>query len=140
MSQPKKPYTETVRYLMRRLLSILLLATFALPLVAPLLALAQDSDVGLPACCRRHGQHHCTMLDAGRDKSVHRVVAVCAFYPQNQAAYLMGTHPPALQPTQKAWGFPKELTPAVCTETHRRIARNRSHCERGPPSDFPAIS
>src|SRR6202012_2193715 len=77
---------------MRRLLSILLLAAFALPLVAPLLALAQDPDAGLPACCRRHGQHHCTMLDVGRENSTHRLVAVCPAWPQAAFPPTVGSH------------------------------------------------
>src|SRR5664279_6171246 len=44
---------------MRRSLSILLLVLFWL---APLAALLPGSDEArLPACCRRHGVHHCTM-------------------------------------------------------------------------------
>jgi len=46
---------------MRRLLSLVLLAAFGLPAVAPALALGQDTEASLPACCRRHGVHHCTM-------------------------------------------------------------------------------
>ena len=44
---------------MRRVLAILLLAAFGLPVVAPLLASGQDLEQSLPACCRRHGAHHC---------------------------------------------------------------------------------
>src|SRR5450759_2465885 len=44
---------------MRRSLSILLVVLFWL---APLAALLPGSDEArLPACCRRHGVHHCTM-------------------------------------------------------------------------------
>lgn len=48
---------------MRKLLSILLLATFALPLLAAIPALASTPESRLPACCRRGGAHHC-MLSA----------------------------------------------------------------------------
>jgi len=50
--------------LLRRLLSIFLVAMFGLPLVSPLLALTAKSESNLPACCRRSGQHHC-MMSAG---------------------------------------------------------------------------
>ena len=44
---------------MRRSLSILLMLVFGLgPLT---LALQQNDDASLPACCRRHGAHHCAM-------------------------------------------------------------------------------
>ncbi len=46
---------------MRRLLSLVLLLVFSLPLILPALALAQGPGANLPACCRRHGAHHCAM-------------------------------------------------------------------------------
>jgi hypothetical protein len=119
---------------MRRLLSILLLAAFALPLVAPMLALAQDPDAGLPACCRRLGQHHCTMLDGNKDPSEHRVVAVCSVYPQHKAVVVTGAKSLAAQASPRALVFSAALTPSVQAETHRRISRDRSRSERGPPS------
>jgi hypothetical protein len=119
---------------MRRLLSILLLAAFMLPMIAPVLALAQGSDAGLPSCCRRHGEHHCTMLDGEQNSAAHRIVAMCPFYPQRQAAYLTGAHPLALQPRPQIWMFAEEPACSASAETHHPIARDRSHCERGPPS------
>lgn len=44
---------------MRRILSLVLLAAFGLPAIAPALALGQDTESSLPACCRRNGTHHC---------------------------------------------------------------------------------
>ena len=47
---------------MRRHLSILIVALFFL---APLSALLPSSaEAQLPACCRRHGAHHCAMFAA----------------------------------------------------------------------------
>lgn len=46
---------------LRKLLSILLLLAFAVPLATPLLAAMQDDDAHLPPCCRRHGKHRCSM-------------------------------------------------------------------------------
>jgi len=44
---------------MRRALSILLILLFG---AGPLsFAFAASDDASLPACCRRHGQHHCGM-------------------------------------------------------------------------------
>jgi hypothetical protein len=125
---------------MRRLLSILLLAAFALPMVAPMLALAQESDAGLPACCRRHGQHHCTMLDGDKDPSTHRVVAVCAVYPQHKAVALTGAKLLAANDSRRNLVFSPALIPYVQAETYRRISRDRSRSERGPPSESFAIS
>src|SRR5579875_4141167 len=72
---------------MRRLLAILLLAAFALTVVAPAFALGEDSDASLPACCRRHGQHHCGMLRPGAvDGSGHHLTPVYAMWPQRAVA------------------------------------------------------
>jgi hypothetical protein len=46
---------------MRRLLALVLLAVFNLPLAVPI-AFASDPDSRLPACCRRNGKHHCVMM------------------------------------------------------------------------------
>ena len=46
---------------LRKLLSILLLALFGLPCASPLFASGRQAGTGLPACCRRNGQHHCMM-------------------------------------------------------------------------------
>lgn len=44
---------------MRRVFSILLALTFGFGPVA--FAFGYDEDASLPACCRRHGSHHCAM-------------------------------------------------------------------------------
>ena len=49
---------------MQRTLALLLMLLFGL---GPLTATLQASDASrLPACCRRHGTHHCAMADAMR--------------------------------------------------------------------------
>src|SRR5580698_2896929 len=50
---------------MRRILAITLLIAFGSPLVLPLFAATADPQASLPACCRRHGAHHCAMLRSG---------------------------------------------------------------------------
>jgi hypothetical protein len=52
------------RQLLRRLLSVLLLAVFGLPVVSPFFAMSTTDVARLPACCRREGKHHCTMLQS----------------------------------------------------------------------------
>jgi hypothetical protein len=117
---------------MRRLLSILLLAAFALPLVAPLLA--QDPDAGLPACCRRQGQHHCGMLDAGRDGSAHRLVAVCPAWPQRAVPSPVGSHHLVARASSAAVSPPISVpVPPQFHAAHLKT-RERLHPKRGPPS------
>jgi hypothetical protein len=118
---------------MRRLLSILLLAAFALPLFAPGLALAQDPDAGLPACCRRHGQHHCTMLRAQRDSSTHYVVAVCAAWPQRAIAPSLLIHSFVGRVSSSSVYLAINFSPADCTHRHRAATLDGAHLQRGPP-------
>jgi hypothetical protein len=53
--------------LLRKLLTILLLAFFGLPIVSPLFAESAMEAGRIPACCRRNGEHHCTMTATERN-------------------------------------------------------------------------
>lgn len=121
---------------MRRLLSLVLFASFVLPIVAPALALGQDPDAGLPVCCRRHGSHHCSML-AARQRPANTTPGFterCPFYPQHTVAPVTGAHLLLIEAPPKAAPFLSTLGPAAHAETCRRIARECSHHKRGPPS------
>src|ERR1700712_1239470 len=108
---------------MRRLLAILLLAAFGLPVVAPLLASGQDLEQSLPACCRRHGTHHCIM---GKPSNTPAISAACPSFPRQ----------PAVAPHLKLTGLlapPPQLTLPISTpsaparaETQRRLSRERT--------------
>ena len=68
---------------MRRLLSLVLLAAFGFPAVAPVLALGQDTESSLPACCRRNGAHHCSMGNMQRQStSAPALSEHCPCFPQ----------------------------------------------------------
>lgn len=134
--------------MLRRLLSILLLAVFGLPFVAPLLALGQGADAGLPACCRRSGAHHCAMSmgereqlassnGASSDSKGHRWKAPserCPYCPASVADF--SSHDAFVPSGEQAYGVDSFSHPtgAVQTESKRRIARDRSRQKRGPPS------
>ena len=114
---------------MRRLVSILLVALFwAGPLSALLPA---SADAQLPACCRRHGAHHCAMAMAenGQTPAGHSFSpAHCPRYHRSGPATLNFT--PAEQPAlaelpQAPTEFPSPRAAAL----HR--ARRQSG--RGPP-------
>jgi len=67
---------------MRRTLALLLVALFSVPLFTPLLAADQRRE--LPACCRRDGQHHCSMPSrpAAAQSDGPALEARCSLYPR----------------------------------------------------------
>jgi hypothetical protein len=125
--------------MLARLLSLVLLAAIGLPTIAPALALAQDPDAGLPACCRRHGQHHCSMMadrmaQLARQSSQPQIGAVCPCYPRHEVAPVAGAHLFAVHAPHRAAAFSASLASAARAQTNRRVSRDRSHYKRGPPS------
>ena len=122
---------------MRRLLSLVLLAAFGLPIVAPMFALGQDPDAGLPICCRRHGKHHCAMLEArNKESAAPSLIARCPFFPQSAVAPVTGAHLIVFHPPRLSASFAAAFAPAARTETHRPIARDSAHHKRGPPPEL----
>jgi len=118
---------------MRRILAILLLATFGLPVAASALALAQDAgSPHLPACCRRNGAHHCAMLAASKGAPV--VSATCPSFPRPSAT-APATSSAALVPPTPATLLQRTIfTASQRAETQRRLSRERSRHKRGPPT------
>ena len=125
--------------LLRKLLSILLLAAFGLPFVSPLFALGADGNTSLPACCRRDGKHHCmTSMGerstlASHDPQFRTPTEKCPYCPQALAA----AHPNLYTPPTADENFASLMShPAgiAQTESKWRIARDRSRQKRGPPS------
>ncbi len=123
---------------MRKILSIVLLALFGLPLVSPVVAFAADRDAGTPACCRRAGKHHCSMSMGERspltqhDPAFSPTPEKCPYCP----ATLVATHthvlaaPPAHVIFDSLLSNPAGLAQ---TESKRRISRDQSRQKRGPP-------
>ncbi len=124
---------------MRRLISILLLAVFGLPVVSPLFAATQAADAGLPACCRRNGKHQCMMKMEERTKLTQQGVWIgppadkCPYYP----GALPAVHFDLLAPEASATVYaPIISAPAgiAQTESKRRNSHDRSRQKRGPPA------
>jgi hypothetical protein len=118
---------------MRRLFSILIIALFW---AGPLAALLPGSDEAqLPACCRRHGAHHCMMSGAGAEQATgsSHVLAAPAHCPRYPMA------PPA-----NAAAFALFASPAVAQSPGSRMLvaglrsaamqRTRTSADRGPPA------
>jgi len=123
---------------MRRVQALLLLSLFSLSLIGP--ALSVDSQSDLPACCRRGGQHHCSMMSMDGDSAsptgpVASAISVrCPYFPKGGAllphdgAALLATAQPVLT------SLLSQLAPAAQAAAGYRISLARSHQKRGPPS------
>jgi len=123
----------------RKLIAIVLLAVFGLPVASSLFALTPRSEAGLPACCRRNGKHHCMMDMADRNQvsSAKPIFsappAKCPYCP---AAILSSHRSVDYMPPSKNMiyaGLVSHPAGVVQTECQQRISRYRAHGKRGPP-------
>ena len=120
---------------MRRVLAITLLLAFASPLVVPLCAASADPEAGLPACCRRHGMHHCAMmhmmLAANRGPAF--TTPPCPLYPT-------AIHLPALATAILAAARPlpavamRTAAPAIPSPRRAVVFSPSANLNRGPPT------
>ena len=130
---------------MRRALSILLVLFFSLgPLTA---ALRADDDSRLPACCRRHGQHHCAMngpssiaamLAASGATPVVTAPAHCPYFPEFLSRSMAPTS--ALAPA--AFAIPAPRVQALSLSPNRasvRLRAIRASLIRGPPRSISCL-
>ena len=127
---------------MRRAAAIVQLLVFVLLCGAPLIhAATWSDDSGLPPCCRRHGKHHCAMLDAylrarhAGKAAVSAPPGHCPCYPQSgshavpvQSALGTVEAPPLQQNLCVAAGL--QPPPQLLAHT----APRRAHGKRGPPA------
>jgi hypothetical protein len=127
---------------LRKLMPILLLAAFLLPLFAPLLALGQSAESRLPACCRRNGKHHCAMSMAEKGQLSVRDTAPsftapaerCPYCPANLMTGQLHGIVAATQSQAFYAGLVSHPAGTPQTKSKRRISENRSGQKRGPPS------
>jgi hypothetical protein len=127
---------------LRKLIAITLLAIFGLPFGASLFALTPKSETNLPACCRRSGGHHCNLgvAERGGVSGRHEVVVSqekCPFCP---GALNVTTHPTKFRPSHSRIIHAHLISYSTVTAQiglRHRVLRNRSHSERGPPTQIP---
>ncbi len=126
---------------MRRVLSILMVLFFSLGPLAPVLS-ASDDDSALPACCRRHGAHHCAMsmeqaaavAQSLSGNAVLTAPATCPAFPGYDAATSSAPQAIAAAPIS---------LPALLAQPHSsaagraaaRLSQIRTRVSRGPPAD-----
>jgi hypothetical protein len=118
---------------MRRALASILLTLLSFPLIAPLLA---NTDSSLPACCRRNGKHHCSMMSMGSPAPGPAVRAVrprCPYYPAgNTVPCEPDVALPGISPAVFALLFSRQAGQAR-TAAGYRLSFSPSHQMRGPP-------
>ncbi|MGO9336527.1 MAG: hypothetical protein ACLPY1_03365 [Terracidiphilus sp.] len=126
---------------MRRALSILLILCFGLgPLAA---TLGADDDARLPACCRRHGAHHCAMAmrssammaDAAAGKTAWTAPSTCPMFPGAASVRTSGpqilTAAPVSLPVLLAQPHSPGAGHAIA-----RISQIRTRSGRAPPASL----
>jgi hypothetical protein len=129
---------------MRRGFSIFLILFFGL---GPLSAFVDGSaDAGLPACCRRHGAHHCAMYAqimaarAGRDIDPtpgFSAPLTCPLYHGPASSMLMPAHALAAALAGLRAEFARTAAPAF--DGMAVFSRpSRAHAGRGPPASNPS--
>jgi hypothetical protein len=126
---------------MRRALAITLLIAFAAPLAQPILAATADPESQLPACCRRHGKHHCSMrmadmmrMMAAANSAPALEAPPCPFYPAPTTAPTFATASlhTALPPSAELLRALAPLAPAN-TRPAQTFAAS-ANLKRGPPA------
>lgn len=129
-------------HVLRRFLSILLLAALSLTVVSPFPSSGRLDDSSVPVCCRKGGRHHCLMNMSERPGAHEDATQIGG--PIDKCPYCPGAipslHPNFFGPPTSAAVFTSLVShPAgvAQTESKRRISCDRSRQKRGPPAPLP---
>ena len=123
---------------MRRVLSIFLVLFFAIgPLPGSLGA--KDDDARLPACCRRHGTHHCAMSEETVARWVRGTLpsvsapSHCPLYPDDSLATTSPVYTLAGRLANSVVSPVQAHAPAA-PQAVLRDGQIHTHTSRGPPT------
>jgi hypothetical protein len=120
---------------MRRGIAIVLMTIFGWLMALP--AFAASTDLTVPACCRRSGQHHCMMQEQAMGQAGPATVTVapqCPFWHRSDAVATqarfcaLGVHQAVFA------GLTQHPAVSPQTQAAYRISHDRSRQKRGPPS------
>ena len=118
---------------MRSSIAMVLAVLFISLLIRP--AFPGVDSSALPVCCRKHGNHHCTMLPSWSGApaaSVQKLGEKCPYFPHSLVAEQVQAFTPAASQAIFAWSFP--ATSNLCsTQTRYRASHRRSKQKRAPP-------
>jgi hypothetical protein len=124
---------------MRRALTILMILFFGLGPFAATLSASDEASV--PACCRRHGAHHCAMsarsaallLETASGQHLFTAPASCPYFP----GYTVAPNTTVLALTVAPAGLQDLLSvphsPAA-SRAAARVSQVRTRAGRGPPA------
>jgi len=121
--------------MLRRMLAITLLIAFGSPLVLPLFAATADPQASLPACCRRHGKHHCTMLMPGIPSGPAFQAPPCPSYPTAATPVRIATVS-LTTPLQASVEELRNPAPLVATTSSAYTSITSANLKRGPPANL----
>jgi len=116
----------------------MLVGLFSFSLIGP--ALFVDADSSLPACCRRDGKHHCTMMNAADPVEAPSGAVVKIWGPRCPSfptACAFPTDSRTALPVDSQLVFAWVLQhPAVQAQAEAgyRVSFGRARQKRGPPS------
>ena len=119
---------------MRRVFASLLVALFSFSLIAPAV-FASDSDSKLPACCRRDGKHHCSLMAKAASQSGPALRSgPCVYFPTARAT--PASQFSGLPGVSRAILTGVQVGPAsFCRpESLSRISYSQAGQKRGPPA------
>src|SRR5579863_7980448 len=120
---------EAHNAVVRRIMAGLLVAVFSFSLIAPALLAKEDSN--LPACCRRLGEHHCTLAASPGASFIQER---CPHFPLGSAS-LAASESAAVTPAQVVFAAIVSHPAAHAqTEAHYRVSFSRAWHKRGPPA------
>lgn len=125
---------------MRRVLSIFLVLFFGIGSLPA--SFGAGDDARLPACCRRHGAHHCAMGEESVAQAVRGVSSPtaslsappqCPMYPGDSPATTSPVHALARYIAYSTIPLVDRYT-SVVRQTVRCNGQIRTHTGRGPPA------
>ncbi|HUQ92193.1 MAG TPA: hypothetical protein VM120_10980 [Bryobacteraceae bacterium] len=118
---------------MHRLQAALLLLAFSFSLIVP--AVYSGAESQLPACCRSHGKHACSMKGAPENSSGPslRAPGKCPSYPVGRALAAHEKIPVVKQTSVIGAWLAAQPAALVQTEALYRVSYSRSSQKRGPP-------
>jgi len=117
------------------MLTLALLIAFGAPSVAPIFAATPDSQASLPACCRTHGKHHCSMRMLTTSSTPAFQAPPCPLYPAAAQQSRIG----GASLSAPGWSFVavhRDSAPLISRQGGAQIAAASAHLNRGPPSRF----